>query len=79
MPYKKLLAGASLVLLAFAAVPAAYAANDGDGSNAPAQARPSPIARPHHAMDPAQRAARKAKRQARRLARQQQMQGAAPN
>jgi len=79
MPYKKLLAGASLVLLAFAAVPAAYAANDGDSSNAPSQARPSPTARPHHSMDPAQRAARKAKRQARRLARQQQMQGAAPN
>jgi hypothetical protein len=76
MPYKKLLAGASLVLLAFAAIPAAYAANDGDSST-PSQA--APAARPHHAMDPAKRAALKAKRQARRQARQQQMQGTAPN
>lgn len=86
MPYKKVLAGASLVLLAFVAVPAAYAANDGDssapssasGANAPAQT--SPAAKPHRVMDPAKRAALKAKRQARRQARQQQqMQGAAPN
>ena len=84
MPYKKVLASASLVLLAFAAVPAAYAANDGDGSaqstpstRAPSQA--SPTAKPHRVMDPAKRAALKAKRQARRQARQQQMQGAAPN
>ena len=89
MPYKKVLAGASLVLLAFAAVPAAYAANDGDSSvqgapsaSAPSQA--SPTARPHRVMDPAKRAALRAKRQARREARrqarqQQQMQGTAPN
>jgi hypothetical protein len=76
MPYKKVLAGASLVLLAFVATPAAYAANDGD-SSAPSQA--APVAKPHHAMDPAKRAALKAKRQARRQARQQQMQGTAPN
>ena len=77
MPYKKVLAGASLVLLAFVATPAAYAANDGDGSTAPQAA---PAARPHHSMDPAKRAALRAKRQARRQARQQQqMQGAAPN
>src|SRR5277367_3177121 len=80
MPYKKVLAGASLVLLAFAALPAAYAANDGDSSapsSAPSQA--SPTAKPHRVMDPAKRAALKARRQARRLARQQQMQGVAPN
>ena len=88
MPYKKILAGASLVLLAFVAVPAAYAANDGDSSaqsapssNTPSQA--SPTAKPHRVMDPAKRAAlrakRQAKREARRQARQQQMQGAAPN
>ena len=84
MPYKKVLAGASLVLLAFVAVRATYAANDGDssapnasGANAPSQA--SPAAKPHRVMDPAKRAALKAKRQARRQARQQQMQGAAPN
>jgi hypothetical protein len=77
MPYKKVLAGASLVLLAFFAVPAAYAANDGDSTNAPSQASPS--AKPHRVMDPAKRAALKAKRQARRQARQQQMQGTAPN
>lgn len=84
MPYKKVLAGAALILLAFVAVPSAYAANDGDssapsasGANAPSQA--SPAAKHHRIMDPAKRAALKAKRQARRLARQQQMQGAAPN
>ena len=85
MPYKKVLAGAALVLLAFTGIPAAYAANDGDssappnasGANAPSQA--SPTARHHRVMDPAKRAALKAKRQARRLARQQQMQGVAQN
>ena len=80
MPYKKVLAGASLVLLAFATGPAAYAANDGDNSapsSAPLQA--SPAAKPHRVMDPAKWAALKAKRQARRLAREQQMQGAVPN
>jgi hypothetical protein len=80
MPYKKVLAGASLVLLAFAIIPAAYAANDGDSgapSSAPSEA--SPAAKHHRVMDPAKRAALKAKRQARRLARQQQMQGAVPN
>jgi hypothetical protein len=76
MAFKIVLAGASLVLLAFAATPAAYAANDGD-SSAPSQA--APVAKPHHAMDPAKRAARRARRQARRQARQQQMQSTAPN
>ena len=81
MPYKKVLAGASLVLLAFVVTPAAYAANDGDGS-APAQTSPAPTAKPHRVMDPAKRAALKAKRQARREARRQarqQLLGAAPN
>ncbi len=88
MPYKKVLAGASLVLLAFLAVPAAHAANDGDinAPGAPSTSAPSqatPTAKPHRVMDPAKRAAlrakRQAKREARRQARQQQMQGAAPN
>jgi len=85
MPYKKVLAGASVILLAFVAVPAAYAANDGDRSapkspvaNAPSQT--SPAAKYRRVMDPAKRAVHKAKRQARDRARQQQeMQGAAPN
>ncbi len=93
MPYKNVMAGASLVLLAFIAVPAAYAANDGassvqsapsssaPSSNAPSQA--THTAKPHRVMDPAKRAAlrakRQAKREARRQAHQQQMQGAAPN
>ena len=84
MPYKKVLAGASLVMLALVAVPAAYAANDGDSSNPPSSfganlpSQASPAAKPHRVMDPAKRAALKAKRQARHQARQQ-MQGAAPN
>jgi hypothetical protein len=80
MPYKKVLAGAAVALIAFATIPAAYAANDGEGSapsSAPSQT--SPAAKPHLVIDPAKRAALKANRQARRLARQQQMQGAAPN
>jgi hypothetical protein len=91
MPFKKVLAGASLLLLAFVAMPAAYAANDGDiappsaspNQTSPPQTSPSPTAKPHRVMDPAKRAALKAKRQARRearrQARQQQIQGAAPN
>ncbi len=57
MAIKKALAVASLLLLAFALVPVAYAQNDGDGVT---------TARPHKVLDPAQRAARKAKRQHRR-------------
>ena len=93
MLYKKVTAGASLVLLAFIAVPAACAANDGDGSvqSAPSSSTPSSsapsqathTAKPHRVIDPAKRAAlrakRQAKREARRQARQQQIRGAAPN
>ena len=93
MAIKMVLAGALLALLAFAAAPSAYAANDGDfaappTASSPAPGAPSstqaPAARPHRAMDPARRAAlrakRKARREARRQARQQQeMQGTMPN
>jgi hypothetical protein len=92
MAIKMVLAGASLALFAFAAAPAAYAANDGDFAAPPAASSPAsgvpsstqaPAARPHRVMDPAKRAAlrakRKARREARRQARQQQMQSTAPN
>lgn len=63
MVIKKALAGASLLLLAFAVTPAAHAQNDSaDGVT---------TARPHKVVDPAKKAARKAKRQARREARRQ--------
>jgi len=64
MAIKKALAGASLLLLAFAIVPVAHAENDGNGSGVT-------TARPHKVLDPAQRAARKAKRQHRREMRRQ--------
>jgi hypothetical protein len=75
MAIKQLFAGASLLLLAFAAAPVAYASNDGDSGPAPGASNPStspPAAtRPHHGpVDPAKRAAWRARREARRQAHQ---------
>jgi hypothetical protein len=75
MAITKALAGASLVLLAFAAVPAAKAENAGDGTTT--------VTRPHKVIDPAKKAARQAKRKHRReMQRQmrlQQQQGPGPS
>jgi hypothetical protein len=73
MAITKVLAGASLILLALVAAPVANAQNDGDGST---------VARPHKAVDPATRAARQAQRKQRREMRRQlkqQQQSVAPN
>jgi hypothetical protein len=69
----KVLAGASLLLLALAAAPVVRAENAGDGTT---------VTRPHKVVDPAKKAARHAKRKHRReLQRQmrlQQRQGSVP-
>jgi hypothetical protein len=77
MAIKQLFAGASLLLLAFAAAPVAYASNDGDSGPAPGASNPAPstsppaATRPHHGpVDPAKRAAWRARREARRQAHQ---------
>jgi Ni/Co efflux regulator RcnB len=71
MAITKVLAGASLLLLALVAAPVANAQNDGDGTT---------VTHPHRVVDPAKKAARQAKRKHRReIQRQmQQQQGAAP-
>jgi Ni/Co efflux regulator RcnB len=72
MAITKILAGASLVLLALAAAPVAQAQNAGDGT--------TNVTRPHKVVDPAKKAARQAKRKHRReMQRQmQQQQGSTP-
>ena len=63
MPIKKVLIGASLLLLAFSVVPAAYAQNSDDGTT---------VTQPQkRVVDPAKRAARQAARKQRREARRQ--------
>ncbi len=71
MTITKVLASASLVLLALGTAPVAQAENAGDGTT---------ITRPHKVVDPARKAARQAKRKHRReMQRQmQQQQGATP-
>ena len=73
MAITKVLAGASLLLLALAAAPVAQAENAGDGTT---------VTRPHKVIDPARKAARQAKRKHRhemqRQMRLRQHQGSAP-
>lgn len=72
MAITKVLACASLVLLALAATPVAQAENAGDGTT---------VTRPHKVVDPAKKAARLAKRKQRRDMQRQmrlQQQGSAP-
>jgi len=71
MAITKILAGASLMLLALAAAPAAQAENAGDGTT---------VTSPHKVVDPARKAARQAKRKHRREMQRQmrQQQGSAP-
>jgi hypothetical protein len=72
MAITKVLAGASLLLLALVAAPVANAQNDGDGVT---------VSKPQRVIDPAKKAARHAKRQQRREMRKQarlQQQGLAP-
>lgn len=78
MAIKQIFAGASLLLLAFAVAPVAYAANDGDSGPAPGASSPAPstsppaATRPHHGpVNPAKRAAWRAAHKQRREARRQ--------
>ena len=71
MAIAKVLAGASLVLLAVAALPAAQAQNDGNGTR---------VTRPQKSVDPAKKADDQAKRkQQREMQRQQQGSGRPPS
>ena len=69
MAIAKVLAGASLVLLAVAAAPVAQAGNDGNGTR---------VTRPHKVADPAQKADQQAKRKQQREM-QRQQRGSAPS
>jgi len=68
MAIAKVLAGASLVLLAVAAAPVAQGQNDGNGTT---------VTRPHKVVDPAKKADQQATRKQQREM-QRQQQGSAP-